>query len=179
MRVLSSARSRRPLLRSPAGRGALCAALCLVLAGCGVSSVAFKQSQPITITTPAGTGVKHLPVTVSWSSTYPAGTEYVLFLDQAPIPPDQGLRYVAEQLHDTSCLIQPGCPNAAYLDNLNIFVTKKTSYVFSTLPISANRDTLSLHELTIVALNRSGARIGEVSASISLRIPTADTGSGI
>jgi hypothetical protein len=154
----------------------LAAGICLVLAGCGVSAVTLRQSQHITITAPGGTGVLRLPLTVSWSSTYPAGTEYVLFLDQAPMPPEQTLRYVPEQLHDTSCLIQPSCPDAAYLDDLNIFTTTKTSYVFSTLPITGNRDTISLHRLTIVALDRGGRRIGEVSATVSLRIPTADTG---
>jgi hypothetical protein len=173
VRVRYGGRRRRPGRRLSAG---LAAALCLVLAGCGVGSVALRQPQHLTIRASGGNGVRRLPFTVSWSSTYPAGTEYVLFLDQAPIPPDQDMRYVAEQLHDTSCLIQPGCPDAAYLDNLNIFTTTKTSYVFSTLPISGNRDNVSLHELTIVALDRSGRRIGEASATMSFRIPTADTG---
>jgi hypothetical protein len=150
--------------------------MCVVLTGCGVGAVTLRQTPQITVTAPGGTGVLRLPLTVSWSSTYPAGTEYVLFLDQAPIPPGQTLRYVPEQLHDTSCLIQPSCPSAEYLGNLNIFTTTKTSYVFSTLPISGNRDSISLHELTIVALDRGGHRIGEVSATASLRIPTADTG---
>lgn len=176
MRVWRSGRSRRSGQLSWIGRGVLSAVLCLVVAGCGVSAVAFQQSQRMTITAPGGTGVMHLPLTVSWSSAYPGGTEYVLFLDQAPIPPNKTLRYVPEQAHDTSCLVQPACPDATYLNNLNIFTTTRTSYVFSTLPISANRDRISLHELTIVALDRGGRRMGESSATTSFRIPTADTG---
>jgi len=154
----------------------LLAVSCALLAGCGVGTAALRQTQAITITAPAGTGIKELPVAVRWASTYPAGTEFVLFLDQAPIPPDQELRYVPQLLHDTSCLIQPSCPDASYLNNLNIYTTTKTSFVFSTLPISANRDPVTLHELTIVALGSDGRRIGEVSATVSFRIPTADTG---
>lgn len=156
---------------------ALTASLCLALAGCGVGAVTLRQARPMTITAPAGTGVRQLPLTISWSSSLPAGTEYVLFLDQAPVPPDQTLRYVAEQLHDTSCLIQPSCPDASYLRNLNIYTTTKTSYVLSTLPISANRDSVSLHELTIVALGHGGKRAGQASATVSFRLPTTDTGS--
>jgi len=161
---------------SQPGLAVLSAVLCLVLAGCGVSTVAFGQTRPMTITTPGGTGVMHLPMTVSWSSTYPAGTEFALFLDQAPIPPDTTLRYIPQQAHDTTCLVQPTCPDSAYLNNLNVFTTTKTSYVFTTLPISGDRDSVSLHELTIVALDRDGQRMGEFSARVSFRIPTADTG---
>ena len=142
----------------------------LVCCSCELTNESFGSNNQIHITQPANDAVVSTPLTIKWTSSYPAGTKYALFFDVPPIPPGRTLRAIPESIHDSTCLIEPSCPQASYLAQFNIYVTSSTHFDLEAFQFSsATYDVLQLHRLTIVALGKGGKREGEASYWVDFR----------
>ena len=142
----------------------LLALVALVGAGCGFSNLNFRTDHRLHWTTPKDRALVQVPFTVTW--TFPGGSlhggSFAIFVDRAPIKPGQTLRAVAGG--DKSCKIDPTCPSTDYLNQRKVYTTTSSSLSLpQILPLTGNRDSVQLHQLTVVVLNASGHRVGEAA----------------
>lgn len=154
-------------------RVAAAVALLLLLPACAVSGLGFSNDHRIKIVTPKNRAKVSLPVTVRWTApgitrNADGGPYYVVFLDRAPIRPGQTLRAVA----DSTCNRTPGCPDLAYLRDRYVYVTKKTSITFESVPKPSGQRTgaKESHEATIILVNADGRRLGESAYTVDFTV---------
>ncbi len=134
--------------------------MALATSGCGFSNLNFRTDHRLHWTTPKDRALVPVPFTVSWTFPSLQGGSFAIFVDRAPIKPGQTLRAVAGG--DKSCKIDPTCPSTDYLNQRRVYTTTLTSLSLSqVLPLTGNRDSVQLHQLTVVVLDRSGHRVGE------------------
>jgi hypothetical protein len=150
-------------------RAALAVAFaCAALAACGTSGLKFSTDKRVKMVAPPDRSKVHLPVQVRWRTAgLSGGSEgpyFAVFLDRAPVRPGQSLRAVA----DDTCNRTPGCPDAAYLRDRYVFVTKDTSVSVDAVPKKSGQRTgaADQHEATIVLVDAKGRRIGEAAYSV-------------
>jgi hypothetical protein len=87
------------------------------------------------------------------------------------MPPGESLRYYARD--DETCNPQTNCPDAAYLADRNVYLTRNTTY-----PVTALQDTRPVdrpgapddHEITIVLMNGRNERIGESAFKVAFTV---------
>jgi hypothetical protein len=161
-------------------RALLAALLALGLAGCAVSGLEFVSDNRVTLLAPKSLALVKLPVTLRWAIKHftlaapgrgqvsPDVGYFAIFVDQAPIRPGQTLRAVAAG--DPSCLHSPGCPNATYLANHQVYTTTSTEFTLSQVASLNDYQSVQLHEVTIVLMNTAGHRIGESAWYIDFRL---------
>jgi hypothetical protein len=141
------------------------------LSSCAIHGLAFEEDNRLHFVQPRGRQQVTLPVTISWNIAdfVVAGPGhrtasshegyFAVFVDRAPIRPDQTLRAVAG--NDETCLHDPQCPDQEYLASRGVYVTTNDTVVLPTLPALSGRETNQLHEVTVVLMNSAGHRIGE------------------
>ena len=121
-------------------------AVAITLSGCG--PYLFRQSDRVTITSPAVYGTARNPVTLTWTARdfrAPADGRFAVFVDRDPISPGDNIdQYPPQQ-------------------RTGIYVVDTTSLQLGVLgqltgvdPAEANH-----HDVTVVLLDPSGNRIGE------------------
>lgn len=157
------------------------AAALLALAGvtgCSTSNLEFTQDNRLHFTSPKSRQLVNSPVTLTWRMSdfdvVQAGSSpptshagyFAIFLDRAPVKPGQKL----DSLADKSCLQTPGCYNAEYLANRNVYTTSSYSFRISEIPQLNSYSKVELHEVTIVLLNSAGQRIGESAWYLDFRL---------
>lgn len=163
--------------------------VCLTLAGCSLPDLGamnFRVDNRLHIEQPHDRATVRLPVHLRWSmrdfhvvkpgSAPPAKDSgyFAVFVDRQPIRPGQTMRAVANG--DPSCLQSAGCPDASYLAQHQIYLASTTSLTLSQINPFFGRDAgQRLHRIVIVLLDTAGARIGESSWEVDLRI--TETGS--
>lgn len=145
--------------------------LCLVLGACGTNGLAFSKDAHLDVVSPAPRAKVHLPVRISWRTSGPVGSGgpyFAVFLDRAPVRPGQSLRSVA----DETCNRTPGCPDAAYLRDRNVFVTKDTSITVDAVPKHSGQRTGASdeHEAVVVPVDAQGRRIGESAHAVQFTV---------
>jgi hypothetical protein len=151
---------------------ALTLAACLALGACGSSGLVFTQDSTLDVLSPAPRAKVHLPVEIRWRTTGGAaganGPYFAVFLDRAPVRPGQSLRAVA----DDTCNRTPGCPDAAYLRDREVFVTKGTSVTVDAVPKHTGQRTGANdeHEAVIIPVDAQGRRIGEVAHTVQFTV---------
>lgn len=139
----------------------------LLLTGCDVSNMAFFNDHRVKVVAPEDRSTVDLPVKVSWEvgdfevtgrdgqKRSDAGY-FAVFVDRPPIPPDKTLEEYAQE---------PGsCGNSACgkVENLAyVFATEQTGLELAELPAVNEEGDVEKHEVTIVLLDGTGARIGE------------------
>lgn len=145
-------------------------ALTLLASGCQLSQMQFVADQRLAFEQPKARTRVTLPVTVRWSmkdftasgldgrSDDTAGI-YAVFVDRAPMPAGKDLRWVVRD--DRGCARDPRCPNAKYLADNGIFLTKDPSITLSFLPTAPDGVGDEQHFVNVVLLNGAGKRIGE------------------
>ena len=171
-----SARLRRVGPRPLAVRILVCGICVALLSGCGVNGLNFVQDDRIEVTSPGDRASVTLPLTVRWDVadfdvTGPNDEARVdagyfgVYVDRAPQPPGETQASLVRD--ETSCRTNPGCPDADYLAQRNIYTTEEQSFVIERLPQPGSEAPRrrEFHEVTIVLLNGRGERIGE-SASV-------------
>lgn len=127
----------------------------VVLSGCAASGLSFEQDDRVSIRTPSGKDRATLPLQVSWDARGYDG--YVaVFVDGTPMRPNRGLLSLVPE--DDPCRKRSVCPDAKWLADRHIFITKGTSVVVPKLPERRGSDR---HDVTIVLLNEDGTRNGE------------------
>ncbi len=122
----------------------LCLIACvLVVAGCQIDELQFKNDRRLSFTTPEARSKVDLPVTISWTmqdfeATGLDGSQhedegvFAVFVDQAPMPVGKDLKWLAR--HDPACERKPDCPDAEYLAERSIYVTTDPTVTLDHLP---------------------------------------------
>jgi hypothetical protein len=151
---------------------ALALAVCGLLSGCGTNGLAFSQDDHLEVLSPAQRAHVHLPVQIRWRATglsaSAGGSYFAVFLDRAPVQPGQSLRAVA----DDTCNRTPGCPDAAYLRDRDVFVTKGTSITVDAVPKQSGQRTgaSDQHEAVVVPVDAQGRRMGESAHTVQFTV---------
>ncbi|HEX9681657.1 MAG TPA: hypothetical protein VGA13_01125 [Acidimicrobiales bacterium] len=143
-------------------------ALALVLSGCALSGLAFREDDRVTILEPADRAEVTLPLTIRWSSGG-AGPYFAVFVDREPVRPGQSLRAVA----DDSCNRTPGCPDVAYLRERYVYLTDQTWIDLDVVARRGGSQRTSAdnrHEATIVLVDGEGRRIGEAAYTVEFTV---------
>ena len=142
----------------------------LVLSSCTVSNVQFRTDDRLRISAPRSRAVVSAPVTVRWSmrdfepggldgSTDSGRGAFVVFVDRAPMPAGKDLKWLARD--DTSCDLDPRCPDEKYLAERGVYVTTEPSLEIPSLPPAADGVGNEQHYVNVVLVDGSGRRIGE------------------
>jgi hypothetical protein len=127
----------------------------VLLSSCAASGLSFRQDDRVSIKAPPDTEGVTLPLQIEWEAKGYDGY-FAVFLDGTPMRPNQGLLALVPE--DDPCRARPACPDAKWLAERRIFVTKETSLVIATVPERRGTDR---HDLTIVLLDEDGTRNGE------------------
>lgn len=147
-------------------------ALAAALSFSACTDVSFRIDRRLHFLAPRDRDVVKVPFTLRWSMadfqvvgpgqgtpTRHAGY-FAVFVDRAPVHPGQSLKAVAGG--DRQCKLQPGCPDTQYLADHRVYTTTGTSFTLTQVPaVAGSRDTVQLHQVTVVLLDASGRRIGE------------------
>lgn len=165
------------------GLGAL-----LVLASCSVSNHNVFNDHRLAFVAPPSRAHVRLPVKLRWTirgftpappgDGEPSRTRgyFAIFVDRSPVRPGQTLAAVADR--DTSCKRKPGCPDASYLADRQIYTTDGDRLVLDRVAdFVDNRERQQLHEVTLVLLDTAGRRIGESAWYIDFWLPRAGVAS--
>jgi hypothetical protein len=147
---------------------------CVALSSCGLSGLEFSTPSAIKLARPANLATVTLPFTLTWTSTEPAsgtdsGGEYAVFVDTTPMPPGKTVRYFARG--DPSCEQTPGCPNASYLRNKNVYLTEQPRLVITGLADTrptGRKSENDEHQITVILLGTGGRRVGESSYTVTV-----------
>jgi hypothetical protein len=143
-----------------------------LLVACGTSDLAFSTDHRVKVVAPSDRAKVRLPVQIRWSTPgirrTANGPYFAVFADRAPVQPGQSLRAVA----DDTCNRTPGCPDASYLRDRYVFVTKDTSVTIDALPkqTGQRQGARNSHEATIVLVDANGHRIGEAAYNVQFTL---------
>lgn len=119
----------------------------LVLSGC-FAGMSFHTDDRLTLVEPLQGDYVQLPVQVSWSADELAlAKEFVVFVDKAPI----GRGVNIDSLEGDELI--------------NVYRTTKTAFVVEqiTSKVNVTPDRADRHEITVIALDGKGDRLGESS----------------
>jgi hypothetical protein len=156
---------------------ALVISLALVTSCSGRGGLLFSQDRRIDIREPDNNDKVTMPLTISW--TLDDGVEigrdiaaFALFFDAEPQAPRKKLDVLARG--DLDCERTPGCPDAAYFAERDIFVTKQTSFTIEDLlplaGVEVEKGERDVHDVTIVVLDEQGRRVNEAFWSRTFEI---------
>lgn len=154
--------------RSPEGRGAgmrrrivLLVVATTLLPGCATNGLSFRADERISIVTPADNDRVALPLQIEWTVKDYEGFVAV-FLDNVPMRPGRGLLSLVPE--DDECRERSVCPDATWLADHRVFVTRDTTLVVERVPDrrGSNRGS-DRHQLTIVFLDEDGTRSSEAA----------------
>lgn len=154
------------------------------LAACAlpdVSAMNFRVDDRLHFQQPRNRATVRLPLDLRWSMrdftiTAPGSTPtrqnagyFAVFLDRQPIRPGQTMRAIAGG--DEFCLHTPGCPDASYLAQRQVYVSTRTSLRLTQVnPFSGHDAAERMHRIIVVVVDAAGHRIGESSWELDLRI---------
>lgn len=141
----------------------------LALAGCGVGGELAADDR-VEIRAPVPLQLVTTPVEIEWQAEgISADLTYAVFLDRDPIPPDTSL---AEAFVD-ECDGIDSCPDRAFLQQQNIFLTEETTLAVARAPILGGVGGAArapVHRATIVLVDADGVRRGEGHWSVEFRL---------
>lgn len=131
----------------------------LLLSGCALSDLNFRQDHRLTMVAPQESATVTLPFTVSWSFAdrlgKPGGvSKFAVFVDASPIAPGDTLDSL-----DRS-------------ERAAVVVTTSTSTRVPSLDTSSPS---AQHDVTVVLLDAGGHRVGETAAHVSFYVTRATT----
>lgn len=157
-------------------RRALAPALCLALAACSTSGLAFRADDRLQIDNLDDRSTIEVPFTLEFSfdGDLPAGqaTAFGVLIDWTPPPPGAPLSDLLAD--DPACRGPQGCPEG-YLERNRITVTTDTTYEMDNVPVGSDRqERRGFHEVTIILVDDQGRRVGESSAFARFRVPGVD-----
>ena len=150
----------------------------VLVAGCGLSNLQFTKDNRLHFTSPGSRQLVRTPVTLRWAISgfkaekqgsappSPDAGYFAVFVDRAPVKPGQTLLTLA----DKSCRETPGCFNAQYLAERNVYTTTTDSFTIDQVPSLNSRESVQVHEATIVLMNTAGQRIGESAWYVDFRL---------
>lgn len=143
------------------------------LAACGTSDLAFSKDESVKVVSPSNRSTVRLPVQIRWRTPglfkqTGDGPYFAVFVDRAPVQPGQSLRAVA----DDSCNRTPGCPDASYLRDRYVYVTKDRSVTLDAVPKKSGQRVGAddSHDATIILVDGNGRRIGESAYNVQFTV---------
>jgi hypothetical protein len=142
------------------------------VAACGTGGLEFAGDERLKIVTPSDRGKVNLPVNIRWRTPglnrTDDGPYFAVFVDRAPVQPGQSLRAVA----DDACNRTPGCPDASYLKDRNVYVTKDTSVTLDAVPKKSGQrvGAADSHDAVVVLVDSKGRRIGESAYPVEFTV---------
>lgn len=153
--------------------------LLTLLPACGVSGLDFRRDDRLEIVAPKDRAAVRLPLVVRWtvedfrvtgrdgSRSGDAGY-FGVYVDRAPQPPGHTQEWLVRD--DPAC--RPPCPDEAFLAQRDVYSTTQTSFRIDRLPQPSTNAPRrrELHEITVVLLDGSGARIGESGVSVEFEV---------
>lgn len=137
----------------------------LLTGACATTGLGFRIDDRVDIVAPAEREDVTLPVTVRWEADDVEGT-FGVFVDRSPQPPGKSLSWFS----DDECDAQPGCPDATYLAQRDIFTTTEQSFTVERVAETTDDKRCHMHEVTIVLLDAEGRRKGESAWSVEFRV---------
>jgi hypothetical protein len=140
----------------------------LALSSC--AGVGELRGDQMTITSPRELAPVTLPLTVEWKARdLPSeATGYAVFVDSVPMAPGHGVRSVVDQ----ACRLRRGCPDAAYLRTIGIYLTSDEKVVIPTLKTAGgigSRADRPAHQVTVVLVDEDGTRVGGYASTQTFR----------
>lgn len=151
-------------------RAALLLALALVAPGCG-EGLRFTRDARLEFVAPADREVVQTPVALRWRMQRPPGDVFAVFVDRPPVPPGRPIESVAAE--DPLCRPEVRCPDARWLADRGIRLTRRSQLVLDALPAARGRKVggRRLHVVTVVLLDRHGVRRDESAWRLSFFTP--------
>lgn len=156
----------------------------VLVSACSTTGLSLVVDDRLTFVQPEDREVVTLPVTIEWRmedfevTRTPAPGEsgddrrdrgyFGVFIDRTPQPPNEPLEWFARD--DEACERDPQCPDEEWFATRGIHTTTETSFTIDLLPRPADSDRRELHEVTVVLLDPSGARIGESAWTIQFEV---------
>ena len=141
----------------------------MALSGCGGISSSMTADHSVEIVQPTPMEVVEAPLEMRWTGDLPAGQSFGVFLDRAPIAPGRSL----SDVFDDECDAAADCPDQDYLAARGIFVVNDNELAVPVLTPRGGVDgapALEVHRATIVALDDTGTRRGEVAWTVEFRV---------
>lgn len=144
-------------------------------ASCGLNGRDFVQDERIRIDTPRPLQLVKPPFVMRWAGQVKGASRYAVFVDRAPMAPDESLRAYAERQCDGTAL----CPTdtkdglQTWLEQRGVFEAGRSKLevpFVTTRGESSEKDTRSTHEAVVVALGPDGRRIGESAWATTFRV---------
>lgn len=134
-------------------------AVSVFASGCAVRGLSFVADTRLEIVGPEENEEVSLPFSVDWTVDDYEGS-FAVFFDRSPMRPGRDLRSLVPE--GDACRAEPGCPDAAWLADRNIYVTDANRVVIERLPERRdNNRAQDRHDVTIVLLDSHGRRSGE------------------
>ena len=147
--------------------------LAVLLSGCAVDGLAFREDERVEIVAPGDREDVRLPVHIRWDTDLErraeGGPYFAVFVDREPVHPGQSLRALA----DDSCNRTKGCPDLEYFRDRYVFVTDKHAVTLDAVPRPSSSDRTGAknrHEATIVLIDGEGRRIGEAAYRVEFAV---------
>lgn len=148
------------------------------LPACAAEGLAFATDRRVEITAPQDRDLVRLPFELTWevSDFEVTGADgrarddagwFAVFVDRTPQQPGQPLEGLAAG--DETCRPQDGCPDDQWFLDHRIFPVEGTSLEIEQLP-PGPQGRREVHELTVVLLDGTGARIGESAFRVSVEL---------
>lgn len=147
---------------------AMLVAILVTSSGCR-DGLAFREDGRLSITEPADRDVVPVPFELAWAARdLPADVRFAVVIDGPPPPAGEHLQWFAR--HDVRCQRSPACPDDEYLRGLHVHVTAEAALTVTSVPRPRLDGERRLHELTVIAIDREGRRLGETSAAVTVEV---------
>jgi hypothetical protein len=168
-------------MRRLAVRGLGVLAMVLLAASCATSGLAFEKDEQIRIVAPRALETVKPPFVMRWTGHAAGASAYEVFVDRAPMAPNQSLReYAASQCEGTAlCPADGRAALDAWLAQRGIFKAGQSKLrvpFVTTRGPSTEKDTREIHEAIVVALGPDGRRLGESAWAVNFRVPAQQFG---
>lgn len=151
-------------------------AIAFSIAGCDISSMQFVRDERVEIVEPEDRSTVAFPVTLRWQVTdftvtgrdggkKPDAGSFAVFVDRPPIPPGTTLEWYVQQ--DDSC----GASACGSVEKLtDVYTTEQTSLKLTELSKLNERGGQERHEVVVVLMDGTGARIGESAFYVTFQV---------
>jgi hypothetical protein len=148
----------------------------VVHTACG-GGLLFSQDRRVEIVSPKRNAKVTLPLTVRWSvdGDVQIGrdiAQFAVLFDTEPPPPSKTLAHLVRG--DLDCKRTPGCPDAAYFADRDIYVTQDTSITIDELlplaGVRVEKGERDGHDVTVIVLDEQGRRTSEAFWSQTFEI---------
>jgi hypothetical protein len=142
------------------------------LAGCSQFSstgLQFRQDPSIEFVGPPERSAVAVPFELAWIDTdRPPGTRYAVVVNQAPMPPGEGLDWFTRD--DDVCERTPGCPTVDDLRLRGVIVTDEPRAEVAIVPMVIGGRVTGQDEFTVIRIDGDGVRISETAFVRSLDV---------